>query len=125
MVDEKVKCIDCKNIRRLRKDEKKLYFQCIGFCEGEGGTKTIGDITAERICSRYVAGVNDLDEINAIACGNPVKCLNCKKMTKLPYELATHTTSPELAFAGKMAALNNMKTVPPGDAAATFKTNKI
>jgi hypothetical protein len=91
MVDEKVKCIDCKNIRRLRKDEKKLYFQCIGFCEGEGGTKTIGDITAERICSRYVAGVNDLDEINAIACGNPVKCLNCKKMTKLPYELATPT----------------------------------
>jgi len=91
MKEEKVNCIDCKNIRRLKTEEKKLHFQCVGFCEGEGGTKTLGDITADRVCSRYVAGENDLETVNKTECPEPVRCLNCKKLDKLEYCLASPT----------------------------------
>lgn len=91
MVDETCKCLDCSNIRKLDEDELKLYHHSIGWCEGEGGTKTKGDILAIRSCSRFSPGENNLPEIKIISCSEPVKCLNCQKFDKLAYALATPT----------------------------------
>lgn len=91
MVNKTCRCIDCSNIRKLDDEEHKLYFQNVGWCEGEGGTKTIGDITSLRECSRFKSGENELDLELENFCSEPVRCLNCKKLDKLPYKLATPT----------------------------------
>jgi hypothetical protein len=91
MSEETVMCFFCTQLRELTDEEKQRYPQDAAWCEGEGGTKTEADIFASRHCSRFqecdkTIFVSDIPE-----CSLPVRCLNCKKLEKLAYELATPT----------------------------------
>lgn len=91
MKEKIVKCRYCTKIRELTEEEKKLYPQNIGWCEGEGGTKTKEDMNALRSCSRFECSYPKLNVEFGLPCSEPVRCLNCAKLDKLPYRLATPT----------------------------------
>jgi len=91
MKEKRLSCVNCSLIRPLDDEEKKLYPQNLAWCEGEGGTKTKADIYALRHCSRFKPGENDLHLLPVVQRCSPVRCLNCSKLDKLAYKLATPT----------------------------------
>jgi hypothetical protein len=91
MPEKPVKCIYCTKIRKLTTEEKQLYPQNVGWCEGEGGTKTQGDMNALRSCSRFECAFPDSPLDLSLTCREPVRCLDCEKLDKLAYRLATPT----------------------------------
>lgn len=84
-------CFFCTKLRELTEEEKKLYPQNIAWCEGEGGTKTLSDIFAERYCSRFIETDVTIFISEIPECSSRVRCLNCSKLDKLQYKLATPT----------------------------------
>ena len=91
MREKPVKCVHCTNLRKLTNSEKKQYPRSIGWCDCEGGTKTEGDINALRSCSRFESAHPNLPNKISLSCHEPVRCLNCEKLDKLAYKLATPT----------------------------------
>lgn len=91
MAKEKQKCLNCSLIRPLTEEEETRYPQNLGWCEGEGGTKTKDDILADRECSRFNEGENKIKIGKITPCPVMVRCLNCQLLDKLQYKLATPT----------------------------------
>lgn len=91
MNEDRVRCIDCIKPRLLTDEEKQYDLSSVCFCTGEGGSKSLSDVFAYRLCSRYQPGTNPLTDQEEPTCDKLVNCLKCSQCLKVPYRSASPT----------------------------------
>lgn len=91
MYQENIRCVDCKELKRLTEDELIGKMSEKYGCKTDETSKTLNCIYAIKNCSRFVEGEHGLSDLEDEKGLPRVRCQDCGSLIKVNYKQSQST----------------------------------